>query len=234
MAFPQFVTHFDTSIGGASPFAVNMPINVAAGGLLVVQIVRLGGAQDFTFPAGWIQVANAACLHDNSGFGGTNGQMDFFCKVTDAGDVTGPSGGSITVSSSVTASQNKAAISMYFTGNFAAGTTPVLAETTVNTASSGSPDSPSFTPVGGAKDYLWCTAITTSNYHLAGLYPSSYTKIRRPLIGGNPCRLGIAGRELNTATEDPQAWSSITVQWSAKTLAIFETTAAGRHQASMI
>ena len=229
MAFVEYAGHFEGAMSDGAPFLVQRPINTAVGDLLVLQIIRLGGAQTFTLPSGWTELENGSTVHDNSEYGGTDGQFTHFWKVADIDDVTNSSGGWMTVSSSVTSPQRKAYQFMRFTGDFSGGPIPILCCENVSSGSGGSvPNSPEFTPAGGAKDYLWCTSVTTSNYHLISLWPTGYTEARTSVIGGNPCRIAFAGRELNATTEDPGAWTGFpvyapfNVAWSAFTIVIFE------------
>jgi len=150
--------------------------------------------------------------------------------------LTGSEGGTHTFT---TASTKSAWISFNITG---ADTvlTPMVG--TVATATSNAPDSPSLSPTGGSKDYLWIACFqqngeedddnTWQNNTPTGTGGGSYS----PALGYQKTT-GIASaattntqvcaayRQYTGATEDPSAWSTDqSLAWRAQTIAIYPET----------
>lgn len=82
-----------------------------------------------------------------------------------------------------------------------------LSEVEVGTAATGdstSPDPPSLTPAGGAKDYLWIASQGNDDTDATTGYPTNYTNGTNTVgSGGGFASTATARRELNATTEDP-------------------------------
>lgn len=91
------------------------------------------------------------------------------------------------------------------------------------TGLSTSPDPPSFTPTGGAKDWLWIALMAADNGNTTvNAYPTSFTNGETQTGGtAGGAVLGTARRELNTATLDAAAFTiSASEEWDSLVLAI--------------
>lgn len=100
---------------------------------------------------------------------------------------------------------------------------------TVATGTSTTPDPSACTPTGGAKNYLWIwlggwegeqTSPPASN-------PTNYSQNRSGANSGTAgvvttnCRVAIAARQFNAASQDPGSWTiSVSDDWTAYTLAV--------------
>lgn len=95
----------------------------------------------------------------------------------------------------------------------------------VESSGSGHPDSPSFSPPGGADDYLWFSVGTAYGIRSFTAAPTNYGNFLNPSTGTaglDDANLGVAARTLNAATEDPDAFtlSGPSNNWIAFTLAV--------------
>lgn len=209
MAFATVTSTAVTTAGSTASAAPSLllPATINADDRLLAYI-RVAGAGDIGWPAGWTELFDEA----------TDASDDQYslAYATAAGTEDGTS---ISLSS---------ANAKYAAVCYAIGAGDIPEASTRVTGTSTAPDPPSFSPTGGAKDYLWLwfgswegeqTSPPTGN-------PTNYTNP----IGSNSgtagqvttnVRVASARRELNAATEDPPSWAiSVSDDWSACVVAI--------------
>ena len=212
MAFPSIAATATTNGSTAATNKVcNLPTGIVSGDRLVL-ILRSAGADIHSTPVGW------SALDLNNGTDTSNDITSIFAR-----DADGTEGATVTING--TASLKFAVISWRITG------ADVVANIQFAAAigTSASPDPPSLSPTGGAKDYLWLwvggwegeqTSPPASN-------PANYTL---NVVGADSgaggavatnCRVAGAARQLNAATEDPGVWTiSVSDDWTATVVAI--------------
>jgi hypothetical protein len=209
MAFPVDAARIGTGGSTAATNKVcNLPTGISSGDLLLL-ILRSAGADTHSTPTGWTALAL------NNGADAADDITSVFYRVA-----SGTEGSTVTVNG--TASLKFAAICWRITG----GDTPQIS--TAATGTSTTPDPPSFTPSGGAKDYLWIWLGAWEGEQTSP--PSgSPTNYNNP-VGANSgtagaittnCQVAGASRQLNAASEDPPSWTiSASDDWTAWTVAI--------------
>lgn len=209
MAFPTDAARLNTN-GTAA--AINKVCNLAGGivsGNLLILILRSAGADTHTTPTGWTQLVL------NNAADGSDDTTSIWYRIAD-----GNEGATVTVTA--TTSLKFAAECWRVTE----GDTPQVSGTA--TGASATPDPPSFSPAGGAQDYLWFwiggwegeqtspPAGSPLNYS----NPVGANSGTAGAIASN-CRVAGATRQLNAATEDPPSWTiSVSDDWSAWTIAV--------------
>lgn len=209
MAFPVDAAQATTNGSTATTNkACTLPTGIAAGNRLIL-VLRSAGADTHSLPTGWNWLAQ------NSTADASDDTTSTLYRVADGGEGT-------TVTVNGTASLKFAAACWRITG---AGTP----QTSVGaTGTSGSPDPPSFSPTGGAQDYLW---LWVGGWEGEQTSPpaSNPTNYLNPVgansgVGGaipTNCRVAGASRQLNAATEDPPLWTiSVSDDWTAWTVAV--------------
>lgn len=207
MAFPSIAgTPLATTQAAATATRdITIPSGVVAGEMLIAAITTSNGsAVTFTPPAGWSAVTGAAVSSTDS-----NG--DAFWKIAD-----GTEGGTTVTTTASGSSTNSCACCYRISG--ADGAT---APEAISTSGAGtSPNPPSLSPSWGAADTLWIAEFGKRAAATFGSYPANYTLGQ---VTGNisGCRTAMAARELNTASEDPGAFSiGSAVGWQAMTIAV--------------
>lgn len=212
MAFPVDAARTTTQGTSAVNKVYNLPSDVTGDpGEFLVLLCRVAQADTMSTPSGWV------ALVLNSAADGSGDTMSIFYRDTDASDV-----GVTTVTVNGTAALKFSGTCWRITG----GNTPEVSS--IATGNDDLPDPPSFSPSGGAKDYLW---IWTGGWEGEQTNPptGNPTNYSNPVGGsgetagaltGN-CRTAGATRQNNTATEDPPSWQiSASDQWSAWTVAV--------------
>lgn len=212
MAFPAVVGRNVYDGLADTSHAIN--IGSPADGTLVVIIARVTTTTTISWPAGW------TLLVDNDQTDGSNDATCIAYRLCD-----GTEGATVTVTTAITGKVS--AVAYEITGAANPATQPPEVST-VATGTSATPDPSSLSPTGGAKDYLWLwlgawegeqTSPPTGN-------PTNYTN---PTGGGqstagtvvNNCRVAVAERNLNAASEDPPSWTiDAADDWSAWTMAV--------------
>lgn len=213
MAFPAVaaaptVTAFAAAV---TSMAVNMPTSIAAGDLLIAT-VEVRNAGTWTNASGWTDITTLS----QTGGGGGVGKLNGFYKIA-AGTESGTTPG-WTASVATTGEWQVHRITGWH------GTTPPEALTTSGDASAA--DSPSLTPSWGAADTLWLSiaghAAASAAAWSAG--PASYSGFQNngASSGGSAVSIASAYRQLNTATENPGAFtvSGSNRFWAAATIGI--------------
>lgn len=209
MAFPVDAARVGTNGSTAATNKVcNLPTGIASGHQLVLEL-RSAGADTHSTPTGW----TALVLNNNAD--ASNDVVSVFWRIAD-----GTEGATVTVTA--TASLKFAAICWRITG---AGTPQISAAAT---GASATPDPPSFTPTGGAQDYLWLWVGSWEGEQTsppAG-NPTNYSNPFGAATGeggaiATNCRAAGATRQFNAATEDPPSWTiSVIDDWTAWTIAV--------------
>lgn len=209
MAFPVDAARTGTNGSTAATNKVcNLPTGIVSGDRLVL-ILRSAGADTHSLPTGWNWLAqnNVADASDDT--------TSVLYRVAD-----GTEGGTVTVNG--TASLKFAALCWRITG---AGT-PQISATTTGTSTA--PNPASFTPTGGAQDYLWLWVGGWEGEQTsppAGA-PTNYVNAAGANSGtagviATNCRVAGASRQLNAASEDPPSWTiSASDDWTAWTVAV--------------
>jgi ribosomal protein S19 len=207
VAFPTDAARVATNGSTAATNKVcNLPTGISSGDLLIL-ILRSAASDTHSTPSGWTALAL------NDGADAADDITSVFYRVA-----SGTEGSTVTVNG--TASVKFAAVCWRITG----GGTPQLSS--IATGSSTAPNSPSFTPSGGAQDYLWVSLIGFAGTGSVSSGPASYLNVTSANSGfgsttASNCRVAGATRQLNAATEDPGAWTiSASAAWSAWTLAV--------------
>lgn len=204
--FPSIVNSQNTSGAATSPFTITLPTGIVLGQLLVVILARAGTAgQTFTFPSGWAEVVGA------NGANGTTATERVFWKRATATEVAA-AGSTISVSSSVTTSQNRNAITLLINNAKRTGT-PIFSGTAV-AAATANPNPPNCAPGLGALDFLW---LPFSVGATVSAYGANYGT---GLVSTGTPRIYMPRRTLNAASEDPAAFTAAAATHIVQTLAI--------------
>lgn len=177
-----------TSFTSGTSFSVLMPTGIVAGNLLLMIVRYLQAPTAVAVPAGWSDAGSYIP-------GGTY-SMAIFMKLAVGGEGTA----SVTTTAATT---NKTATVLRisnFYGTLASGVDAFYAISTT-----AAPDPPSLSPTWGAAKNLWLGVCMAAN--TAGItYPSGYSDYQYS-SGADAPRVAIAGRNLETATENPPAFS---------------------------
>lgn len=201
MAFPV-----DAARIASSAFSTNKVCNLPSGivsGHLLVLILRSAASDTHSTPNGW------TALVLNNSADASDDVTSIWYRIAD-----GLEGSTVTVS--CTAETWFAAICWRITG----ARTPELSTTA--TGLSATPDPPSFTPSGGASDYLW---LWLGGWEGTGTSPPSGnpTNYSNPVgaSGSTVVKVAGASRQLGAASENPPSWTITSADdWSAWTLAV--------------
>jgi len=187
----------------------NLPANIAAGNLLLLQL-RSADAETHSTPTGWTQLF----LNDSS-----DGATDVHSLWYREAD--GNEGASVTVNGTV--SLKFSSLSWRITGHESPAV-QVPEFSTLAVGSSTTPDPPSFTPAGGPKDFLliWMGCWEGEQTSPPASNPTNYGS---NIIGASSgvggaiatnCRSASASREANITTEDAGSWTiSVLDDWTA-------------------
>lgn len=213
MAFPQVVG--TTTTGNEildTDFVVNYPASPVTGNLLFC-FVRHTFRNNSIWPSGWNE------LFDDTSDAGDQATVGAWRKVD------GTEGATFTITQAALAKD--VAIIYEISGAEDPDTQPPEFSTVV-VGESTSPDPGSLTPTGGARDYLWlwCGGWTGEQTSPPSGTPTNYSDpigADTGTVGGanGNCRVAIAERELNAASEDPGVWTiSASKPWAAFTIAI--------------
>lgn len=209
MAFPVVVTEATSSTDSNSTSqVVNYPASLVNGNLLVC-IIAIDGAITVTWPAGWTEFLD----QNRSGVSISCGW-----RIVD-----GSEGASFTITSS--GSEQSVARVWQVSGH-----DPGQAPEALSANSASTPNPPSLTPTGGAKDYLWiaAAALQNGNDNTATGFPTNYTNTGQSAGGAATGQAPLAWcrRELNAASEDPAAFTTtISANCMAVTVAIHPASA---------
>lgn len=210
MAFPAVQGRNESATTTASATAVvSLPASISEGDLLVVFIASPDPA---TFSGtGWTRV-----------FPGLAQDELIYClyKIADGTEGSTASFASDTVA-------RYAHLSYRITGHDT--TTPVVSGLTDDTGTGTTPDPPSLTPGGGAKDRLWIAAFQQEGEEAdddtwCNSAPSGYGNLVQKTCGTaggatSNCSIAAADKQANASSDDPgtfsvdqsKAWSAITI-----------------------
>lgn len=208
-----------TTTAGTS-HTITMPSGIVSGDLLLVCLDKGSTAATINALAGWTEL-----LDENSGNG-----LYIAYRLAD-----GTEGASITLTSS--ASTRDATIAVRITGAIDPATqAPQIGSTSSGTSTT--PDPPSVTPTGGAKDYLWVTFFggageeadddTWSDTPPTNYSPSPPLQKACGTVGTNlGGKIALAYRNVNAASEDPGTFAQdVSTAWRAQTIAVHPPAAA--------
>jgi hypothetical protein len=201
VAFPTVAARAtDINITSTTSQALDLPTGITAGDLLVVTVqIATGIPQTITWPSGWTQL-----------YSQVNGVVVQGAAAYRVADGTEGSTVTITLSSN----SGVQSVALRITGHDSA-TAPQAGTATTGTTST--PNPPSLTPTGGAKDYLWiaCCVSDAANVTAA---PTNYSNLTVPGSGSD---IGTAERLLNAASEDPGTFTlASSNEWVANTIAV--------------
>jgi len=197
----------ETAFTDATEHYVNMPATVDVGDLLIVLFTNDGNDTVAT-PAGWSLLASHA-----------NGQavrFSVYYKIA-----AGTEGG--TTVNFVTSGSEQAAAQVYRITNWHGTTPPEIS--TAATGADAAPDPASLNPAGwDVADTLWLAVAGQDRGNQLGTpaYPASYTDGISTLSSGDngSCRTLSARRVLAAASENPGAFTIVSEQWFAFTIAV--------------
>lgn len=215
MAFPavQTVAESNTTSAGTS-HVVTLPSGITAGDLLVVILDKGSTSATINALAGWTELLDEASA---------NGLYVAYRQAD------GSEGASITLTSS--ASTRSAQIAYRISGAENPATQAPQVATTA-TGTSATPDPPSITPTGGAKDYLFIAFAGMAGEEAdddswGNTSPTSYTpspprQISCGVAGTNLGGLILsAERQLNAASDNPGTFGvDVSAAWRAQTIAV--------------
>lgn len=211
-AFPTVAaTNTSAELSAVSSHTISLPASISSGDLLIVYFgTAIPDDRDPQFPAGWTRFFWIDEIRgSDAGLAGGYRQAD------------GGEGATITITT--TGTTKSAHVSFRITGHEDPSTQAPEATTAENTNSQS--DSPSLTPTGGAKDYLWFSA-SGRTIDDAGVLtqPASYGNVLEKSggTGSGGILTSTSRRELNASSEDPAAWSGgdTAAEWGAATVAI--------------
>lgn len=211
MAFPQVQTTATTGdSAAATSHTVTLPSGITSGDLLLI-FIGLQASSTLGTVTGWTKFASAESVQPTIGW---------YYRQAD-----GSEGSTVAIGSG--ASTKAASVAYRITGAQDPATQAPQAST-ASTAASNAPDTNSITPTGGAKDYLWLSAINQINGSITHTAPTNYTNTLTVAgTGGASTTRGttsVSQRELNSTSEDPGAWSSgAATQWRGLTAVVHPT-----------
>jgi hypothetical protein len=139
--------------------------------------------------------------------------------IKHAGAYGTPGGSSITITTDL--SIKAAFIAWRISGAENPATQPP--EAGLATGTSTTPDPPSLSPTGGAKDYLWIAATAGVSGQDVTAAPASYTDFQDSTTGiaGDDVTTASGERSLNAASEDPGTFTAVdSERWVAATIAV--------------
>lgn len=217
-AFPTVTdSNNSKSTAESTNHSVSMPPTCAAGKLLLV-VFTTDGTESIGWPGSWVELPSQTSGINPSGAVG-------YLVSTGA-----EAGGTITVTTGTIESSSH--ISLCIDGAIDPATqTPELSTWSAPGATV-TPDPPSLTPTGGAKDYLWIAVSAQDNgAKSVSAYPTNYAsnQVIAPAGDNTTTRVALATRELNAASEDPGTftWSGVADNSTlALTIAVHPATAA--------
>ncbi len=224
MAFPA-VQDTATSLedtGNVTSHTVTLPANISSGDLLLIMF-SVDADETITWPSGandaFTEFANLA-----SGTGCT-----FAIAYRQANGLE-PSTVEVTTGSA----ERSAHISYRITGHEDPATQ--APEEGIQAGGDQFPDCPSFSPTGGAKDYLWFACHGHDRDRTTIEFPTNYTNtISTQGSGAGSAGVASAERQLNAASEDPALFKiSVADQWVAATVAIHPAAVVARVASSMM
>ena len=206
MAFPRVAgTASSVESTAVTSHDVSLPSSIVVNDLLVAFFAYSGAFQAPTFPAGWTQV-----IHSNT----NNIGATWAWRRAD-----GSEGATIVVTTGAAARQ-----SAHFVYKIKAGGLVQRPESRAFWSSglSSTPNPDSYTPSGGAQDYLWLECVAADSGFVCSGASANYTDFATSDSGADvdaSAALSVAQRALNAASEDPGAltlegsegWLAITV-----------------------
>lgn len=211
MAFPTIVTETSSANNtNQNNQVISLPASLVSGNLLVVAL-SLDGLNSVTWPAGWTEIIDA----NRSGVTASVAWRR----------IDGSEGATITVTVDASASEMSCAKVWQISGDDT-GQAPEAASANNNGAT---PNPPSLTPTGGAKDYLWLVfACLQPGSNVATGFPTGFTNTGQEAGSANASQSPIAWATLNenTATKDPDAFAATSNNWMAVTIAVHPAAAA--------
>lgn len=216
MAFPTVETtntSAETSdVQGETDHTVSLPTGITADDLLLI-FAGLENANGtiFSDPSGFTKL-----FEDNFGdLTGRDSRLVIWYKKA-----TGSEGS--TVAFQYDAISKSAHISYRISGADDPGTGQAPEAAAVATGDSTSPNPPSLTPTGGAKDYLWIAAASAddNNSPTVSGFPTNYSNgLSSRDLSDATCMT--AERQLNASSEDPDSFTiSGAAKWPATTVAV--------------
>jgi len=185
MAFPQVAATSKNTTAGAATHAITMPSGIVAGHLLLI-FFATDGDNTVTDWDGFTQIY--------SGSNGTASSFHIGWKIAEGSDTC-------TLTVSVT-NEPGSHICYRITGHDS-GQAPEAG--TAHIEATQYPDPPSFTPTGGAKDFLWIAAEAHDATDTTDAYPTNFdsNQVAQPTGDGNSgCGLAVATDEVNASVLD--------------------------------
>lgn len=209
MAFPQVAsTAYDEDTSAVTTHNATIPTGTASGDLLVMIVgIYWPDADPFIagMPAGWTQLIDQGADPKN--------KSEVWFKTSDGAEVD------FTFTTDVAAI---AKTDMLRITDWHGTTSPEAAGASDSGGTSTAPNPPSLSPSWGAEDTLWIAHCSAEEEPTFTSYPTNYTDNQFNDPRSNPVGILVARatRELNTATEDPGAFTIGEAPWAALTIAI--------------
>lgn len=198
MAFPAYQSSVETTVTG-SPTSIDvvMPSGLSAGEKVIVIFAGFSDATTITPATGFSTIRRT----NHTSFGAA---METFEKVADG-------------SEGATQTFTLDADAPYVMAIRVSGGDPTSASSGTS-ADTGDPNSPSLTPAGGAKDFLWLTIGYSYNALNSSYAPASYTAIMKVADS----TLGAAYSQLNASSTNPGAFAAAGSDgYIAQTIAVY-------------
>lgn len=206
MAFPSVVTR-STGTANAGLIVVTLPSGSADGDLIFI-VLRAGSTSTT-----WTQTSGTTGWTEITG-SDANGQVSIFKQI---------GAGEANPSFDLSTSERSGSIALRITGHEDPAT-QAPERSVVSTGTSTAPNPSTLSPTGGAKDYLWIATGSTGDGRASfDSLMVNYTDLTAMATAGaaNGASAGTAERLLNTATENPGAFTTGRSElWSAHTVAI--------------
>lgn len=209
MTYPIAAAGNTSTQGSATTtHSILLPPNVASGDLLLGAIAVSGAGATFSWPAGWIELADTAVTAGNQDVG-----FSAAYRVAD-----GSEGSTVAVTSS--ASMRSAHQTWRITGALS----PPEIAVDAGGGNSGIASPPGLSPSWGAADTLWLAMLATSAPRSHSGYPANYTGGVNTETGTTAAHVALrtAQRALNTSSEDPGnfTFGTTATSWVIATVAI--------------
>lgn len=186
-----------SSAAQASPHTVNLPTGIVSGDLLIM-VFMLGNTNTITTPTGWTQIFNTLATV----------RLAAYYRIAD-----GTEGASVSV---VIGGSGRSAHCTYRISGYAG--TPESGTST--SGSSVSADPPTLSPSWASAKTMWLAVMGVNSATIPTAAPTNYTNLIAYAGASGGVSVGSGRRELETATEDPGAFTNANANWVANVIAI--------------
>lgn len=208
MAFPAVVqTSVSTEdASNVTSHTVDMPAGITDGNLLIV-VFGDDGSTTISWPGGWTEIAERA--------NASNCEMSVAYRVAGASEP-----------STITVTTGAAQRSSHCVYEISGAEDPATQAPQIDTTAIGTstaPNAASLTPTGGAKDYLYISAMVSDRNRTVDGFPTNCpdSQINQNGGGANSASCAMASDQVNASSFDPDAFTiSASDEWVAATIAV--------------